>query len=126
MRHIIQGDKRNCGQIAVAVLTNQPLEVIEKLVGHTHGTRTKELSSALREFGFSSLNRRRVVREFPSKKWFGIIHTRKIGDRRGGHWVAVANGRTWDGCANRSMPISLYAEKLAEQNWKITAALDVW
>lgn len=126
MKHIIQGDKRNCGQIAVAILTNRSLEEVEKVVGHTHSTRTKELAKALGYFGYSALNRRKAVKTFPTGKWFGIVHTRFKTRQRGGHWVAVAKGKVYDGCVSRAMSIEEYTQMLDETGWKITAALPVW
>lgn len=127
MKHIIQEDKRNCGQIAVAVLTNQKLEDVEKVIGHTHGTKTKELSKALGCFGYSALNRRKTVRVFPTgNRWFGIVHTRAKTAKRGGHWIAIANGKVYDGCELRIMSIGEYVRKLDLRGWRITAALPVW
>lgn len=126
MRRIKQLDKRNCGQIAVAVLTNIPLIDVENFFGHTHGTKTKDLIIALRRLGFSCPNRRKSVRKFPSDKWFGIVHTRAKKSKHGGHWIVVAKGKVWDGCADRTMCIGEYVKKLDQSGWRITAILPVW
>lgn len=125
MRWIKQHNYRNCGQIAVAVLAEVPLKQVESLFGHHHSSYTRELVSALRELGFECPDRRKAVRKWPAEDFFGIVHIRAKGDQRGGHFVAIAKGKAWDGCATRSMKFSEWIEKELSAGWRITAILPV-
>jgi len=60
-----QYDKRNCGQIAVAVITGQPLREVYEIIGHDGGTKTKDLARALRKFGYSCPNKLKKLKEKP-------------------------------------------------------------
>lgn len=120
-----QGDKRNCGQIAVAVLTGKTVGDIETIIGHCHGTRTKELRYALISQGYTCPERRPVVKEFPGAFAFGIIRLRANGKKSGGHWVAVAYGKAWDGASGGPMLICDYAVLCSNRSWHITAYLPV-
>lgn len=126
IRWIEQFDKRNCGQIAVAVLSGKPLAEIEKIVGHDHGTRTKDLSRALSECDLSAPRRRKASRQWPSKRWIGIAHTRAKDKKTGGHWIVIHRGKVYDGCAMRVMTIEDYKSEIDNHGWKLTALLPVW
>lgn len=121
-----QGEYRNCGQIAVAILTDKSVEEVEKLIGHKHGTKTKELALALHKYNYRSPTRRARSNKMPDKHWRGIIHTRHNGQKRGGHWIAVYDGTVFDGCSRGPMTVKEYAEQLALTDWRITAVLPVW
>ena len=120
-----QYDRGNCGQIAVAVLTGKTVEQIEAIIGHRHGTRTKELRNALISQGYTCPERRPVVKEFPGAFAFGIIHLRENGKKSGGHWVAVAYGEAWDGTAGGPMLTCDYAVLVGQCSWHITAYMPV-
>lgn len=91
-----QTGKRNCGQIAVASLTDNPVETIERLVGHSHGTKTKELAKVLRDFGWYSSGRCKPIRFLPEWPKYALaqIHA---DDRAGWHWIAIGDGKVYDG-----------------------------
>lgn len=125
MRWIKQHNHRNCGQIAVAVLTGASLKKIESMFGHHHGSYTRELVAVLRELGFKCPDRRKSTRKWPTKDFFGIIHIREQGDKRGGHYVAVANGKVWDGCATKPMKLPEWIVEEIIRGWRITATLPV-
>lgn len=122
--------KRNCGQIAVAALTGSPLDKVQEIIGHKHGTQTKALVHALRTLGYSCPDR---VRNWNSIDWWraqGIAQVREAG-RSGWHWVAIGLGenghvQAFDG--NRSGPMDLadymkYIE--TAYGWRITSFLPV-
>lgn len=115
MQFIEQKLKRNCGQIAVAALTDTPLEKVHELIGHKHGTRTWELAIALERLGYESPLHANphAWKQALAAFWecFGIAQVHSAG-RAGWHWVAIgkdANGHTavYDG--NRSGPMELGA-----------------
>lgn len=106
MRWIEQKGSNNCGQIAVAVLADVELEIIERMVGHKHGTNTHTLVRVLRELGFKCRDDCRV-RTRPEMglgqvhDTFGVLRLRN-GEyirrkRHGWHWVAIDGPRIWDG-----------------------------
>lgn len=128
MRFIKQNpDTRNCGQIAVAMLTNRTVEEIQTIVGHSHGTKTRELISALRGLGYGTADRcHRYIRQFTP---FGLaqVHSNQ---RPGWHWVAVGAGYVWDGNGYGEIGAEVY-ETCArlfynDETVHITSYLGVW
>lgn len=121
---IMQHNRRNCGQIAVAALTDTPLEQVTEIIGHKHGTKTKELVRALRTLGYACHDR-------VKPGWAASIHGFGIGQLRapgrpGWHWVAIAGGVVYDG--NRSGPMAFdeYVRyQLAAEQARITSFLVV-
>ena len=91
MRFIRQKNFRNCGQIAVAMLVDRPLEDITEVIPHSHGTRTKELVRALRHFGYSCPDR---MQRKPIDFGLAQLHMSKSGwvIRGSWHWVAIGFG----------------------------------
>lgn len=124
MKFYSQTDKRNCGQIAVAAITERTVEEIEQIVGHNHGTKTKELIAALHACGFECGKRcaRAVI---VSPHAFGIAQLHSP-DRAGWHWVAVGEGKFWDGhFVSGAWPIEAYLELCSRANCHITSLLEV-
>lgn len=101
--------KRNCGHIAVACITDTPLEKVYEIIGHKHGTNTRAIIMALRTMGWGCPNK---VRKWKGQDWwraFGIAQVRTPG-RRSWHWVVIAKGKNchmqvFDG--ERSGPMDL-------------------
>jgi hypothetical protein len=104
-----QGAKRNCGQIAVAALTGKTVEEIEAVVGHSHGTKTKELAEALRRLGCLCDDRARPLSQFVSWPDTALLQVRG-GGRPGWHWVAYEKGMVCDGHQDGPMTLSDYVE----------------
>ncbi len=109
MTHHKQGSKRNCGQIAVAVLTDKTVEEVEALVGHSHGTKTGDLSRVIRLLGYSC-----GKRCLPFKP--GVKLTRALAQMHkpgysGWHWVAVIDDAVYDGHFARPFPLAEYTTR---------------
>jgi len=86
MRKWIKQDKRRCcGQIAVAVITGRSLKYIIKLIGHDHGTQTRELARVLWKLGYKCPSRLKRLKERPKLAIAKLSH--KL--RHGWHWVVI-------------------------------------
>jgi hypothetical protein len=90
---IKQGSKRNCGQIAVAVITGESLEKVSYVIGHDHGTKTKELAKALRFFGYDCPDRLQRLKERPK---LAIAKLSTYG-KSSWHWVVIDGDKIYDG-----------------------------
>jgi hypothetical protein len=131
-----QSTLHNCGQIAVASLTDNPVDKVEAIVGHTHGTRTHELIAALQALQWYALAPRCIsVNEsvggldLPD---YAILQVRwnVNGKRRNAwHWVALADRMVYDG--GMEAPMELFDYRLAIRDYpyldtgRITACLPV-
>ena len=85
--------KKNCGQLAVAMVTGKSIEKVENYFGHDHGTKSKDLAAALKHFGFSCSNRLLVMKERP----ICAIAKLKYPSKSGWHWVVVYKDKIYDG-----------------------------
>lgn len=102
-----QYGKRNCGQIAVATLAEVNPKIVEKIIGHSHGTQTKELIAALCTLGLEPLSDKCIpVRLFPNPPQFALCQLH-ADDRAGWHWIALGYGCIFDG--NETQPIERQA-----------------
>lgn len=88
-----QYDKRNCGQIAVAVITGKSLRKVYEIIGHDKATSTKDLAKALRKFGYSCPNRLKRLKEKPKLAIAKLSH--KL--RSGWHWIVIDRNKIYDG-----------------------------
>jgi hypothetical protein len=121
MKFYHQFSKRNCGQIAVAAITERPVKEIEAIVGHNHGTSTKELIRALEACGFSVLAKRCSPHTLPTLGLAQVHNTKP-----GWHWVAIGDGRVWDGTEAGAILLSEYrAIVAAHHNGRLTSFLPV-
>jgi len=102
---------RLCGHACVAMVVGVPLEEVIAVIGHSHGTKTKELVSALRCFGVVCSNRLRVV-----KTTLPDLCIAEQPNKTGSnwHWVVMDHGRRYDPAALCSdpndNPLSSYLE----------------
>jgi hypothetical protein len=119
MIHLKQEGKPNCGQLAVAMLTERPLAEITQLVAHEHGTKTRELIAALRALGYRCGDRcqRKPVD-------FGLAQVHQ-GKKHFWHWIAIGDGCVWDGLLDASLIIDLYKCLMEARGWRITSYLVV-
>lgn len=121
MRWIAQEpETRNCGQIALAVLGDIDYTIAERMIGHKHGTTTKELVAALRVLGFDCPDRCRPMDEPPVLGLAQVRSPRQRRTRRNWHWVVVNRGRIFDGAWG-----SPTGHVLWPHGWKITSYLPV-
>src|SRR5579859_4992488 len=123
MQFYRQDAKRNCGQIAVAAITERSVEEIERIVGHNHGTPTRQLIRALHACGFNSAPRCKPARYFKAIPALCIAQIHNA--RPGWHWVAIGDGKVWDGCAPRVMSLADYAKRMAERGDRFTSFLPI-
>ena len=111
-----------CGQVAVSNLTGRPLKEVVSLVGHAHGTKTKELVKVLRKLGFSCKNKCVRCRGLVPPN--ALLQLHEDGDKRHWHWLAMKNGRILDGATMKSskdeFDINLFSGAV------ITSYLEVW
>lgn len=87
-----------CGQCCVAMLTGSSLRKVINLVGHEHGTKTRELAKVLRRLGYDCPDRLRHVKDLEAslrrvERALVKITWKHV---RGWHWVAWADGVVFD------------------------------
>lgn len=80
---------KTCGHHCVAMIAEVPVFEVVKVIGHTNGTRTKEIAAALRHFGFNPAER---LKRFHHQKQLPVICMLKIIYRKNSHWVVYNNG----------------------------------
>src|SRR5208282_1431115 len=115
-----------CGQIAVAVLTGSTLDKVVQIVGHKHGTRTKELRAAFNALGFDCPVRRPIVKRWPDVPGALLIHIRENNAKKyTGHWVAVCDYVVYDGNGEAPYGLKDYEYLAKEQGWRITSSMPV-
>src|SRR5271166_1635374 len=108
MIHLHQLNKtRNCGQIAVACLTDTPYEKVFEIVGHSHGTKTRELIAALRKLNWKCFDSCQSVKRFTNQpvRCLAQVHSN---EHPGWHWVAIGDAVVYDGNLPCSMILQDY------------------
>lgn len=105
-----------CGQVAIAALTGLPLSEVYELVGHKHGTKTRELVRVLRGLGFITANncRSRV------RPWTGLAQVHQRHRYGGWHWVALDGERIYDGVNGKPDGTVEWPD-----NWRMTSYCEV-
>ena len=109
-------DSKMCGQACLAMLCGISLEEAVALIGHAHGTKTKEIIQALRILGVK-VNSDRLIRiglrkgGFPTTCLCRVIAFKE--DRKAlkeiynwSHWVVLHEGRIYDPAYQR--PVTSY------------------
>lgn len=87
-----------CGQCCVAMLTGATLRRVINLVGHEHGTRTKELVRVIRRLGYDCDDRLRAPRDLAKEladKPRALVKL-TFDTRSTWHWLAWADGKVYD------------------------------
>jgi len=116
MKWIKQYNKPNCGQIAVAVISNKSVREIYKLIGHDGYTGTKDLTKALRKLGFKCPNKLRRLNKRPKLAVAKLSHPLA----HSWHWVVISNNKIFDGnYGNKSGKVNW------KKGWKITSYLPI-
>lgn len=116
---------RICGQIAVAVIADVPLEEVIEVIGHRNGTKSPVLSLALAHYGYKAPKRARALRVAPP---LAIGQLRRVGRSGGGwhwHWVAIIDGTVFDGEVDGPRPLTWYRRDAEHRGWRITSYLPV-
>lgn len=116
-RHVSQPkNSQLCGQACVASLLGVSLEDAIEKVGHSHGTKTKEIASALE----LTKNRRvRGVAKIPS-----LISIRR-GKERNWHWVLYEGDVVMDPSLPWKVDFLPWFKLLLETGGRITSYLDL-
>jgi site-specific DNA-cytosine methylase len=119
-----QRQLRDCGHIAVAALTDLPLEQVKAAINKRGGTATKHLVKTLRALGYDCPNRCRSM-SFLVGSFFGLAQLRSP-IRSGWHWVAIGGGLVYDGNRSGPMPFAQYvAYQKKAYNARLTSFLPV-
>lgn len=113
-------DKRMSGQVAVAVITDRPVEEIIHRVGHSHHTTTRELVGVLEHYGFLCPRRCVRARDYGDLPRLAIAQVHTICSSPW-HWVAVENGRIFDGVWGDPYGIVEWP-----RDFRITSYLPIW
>jgi len=124
MNHIRQYGKRNCGQIAVAVVTGKTVAEIEAIVGHCHGTKTKELVSVLRFLNYACADKCRRKPDDVPVPTLALAQLRRPG-RAGWHWIVVADNMVYDGHYYEAEPLAAYIAVRTALGERITSWLPI-
>jgi hypothetical protein len=90
-----QSGKKNCGVIAVAVLTGVPVTVAAVHIGKNGATTTKQLAKGLRALGYQCPNR--LVKFKLPLPPMAIAKMVSPSRKSGWHWVAISEGKIYDG-----------------------------
>lgn len=87
-----------CGQCCVAMLTGASLSKVINLVGHRHGTKTKELTKVLRRLGYDCPDRLRHAKDLEQalRKVERALVKITWEQTRAWHWVAWAEELIFD------------------------------
>ena len=85
---------KNCGQIAVAVITNKSVKEIENFIKRPNkGTKTKHLARALKHYGFDCGHRLIPLKKKPALA-LAKLH---FPEKRNWHWVVIYKDKIYDG-----------------------------
>jgi hypothetical protein len=100
LKPIYQPEGSNlCGQTCVAMIVGRTLEAVIMVFGHRHATKTRELVSALREYGFrceDRLTRKRKGLPFPKLCIVKVLWHAAGSKRLQSHWVMYWDGEFYD------------------------------
>lgn len=96
-----QDNGRTCGQAVVASILECPLNEAVKLIGHKHGTVTREIVKALRSHGVPVSDRLRsaTFEQLPSR----AILKATIKSRCNWHWMLLWDGQLIDPSAHKPL-----------------------
>lgn len=96
VRHLMQTRPHNCGQTCLAMLAGLPVSEVERDLGKTGKTRTKDLVGWLRRRGWACPDRLVRFRSLlPPLAVVKLVWKTAQGRPRG-HWVVVCRGRWLD------------------------------
>lgn len=93
MKLVVQPkDSSICGQCCVAMISGKKLEDVIKLFGHSHATRTKELSKALKSLGFECEDRLTKLNNTNGFPELCIVKVTYDWRKNSGHWMVYEHG----------------------------------
>jgi len=108
--------KKQCGQIAVAVVAGITLNESILLVGKKGCTRTKDLVTALRKVGYQCPNKCRKMPR-PHLAIAQLHHP----NRKGWHWVVVDGDKIFDGTNGNDR-----GQVVWKNSWRMTSYLPIF
>ena len=83
-----------CGQVAIAVITGEPLAYVIEFVGHRKAMRIKEIVRVLRLLGYKVPDTLERTNAIPAGR--AIVNVRQSREHLG-HWIAAVDGALYDG-----------------------------
>lgn len=109
-----------CGQCCVAMAAGVSLDRACEVVGHRHGTYTRELVTALRALGVATGDKLKRIRRtaplLPCRAVVSIVRYGDTGRRAQAHWMLTWDGEVLD--PGGSWPDGF-------KNWRMTSYLEV-
>lgn len=90
-------NKKNCGVIAVAVITEVSVALAAEKIGKDGATTTKQLVAGLRKLGYECPTRCKRMPRPP----LGIGQLKCTNRKSGWHWVVVDGDKIYDGINGR-------------------------
>lgn len=88
-----ESGKKNCGVIAVAIITGVSMELAAKAIGKNGATTTKQLVCGLRKLGWNCPDRLQII----PRPQLAIAKLKNPKRRSGWHWVVVDGDKIFDG-----------------------------
>ena len=121
MRHVLQTPgTRVCGQACLAMLFGLSLRDTIDLVGHRHGTKTKELLRHMRAWGLRPENKLRRKKAGPPCQGIFLLSVRKP-PTNWRHWAVMENGVVYD----PTYGVGPYPLQFWEEGVRVTSFLQV-
>jgi len=78
-----------CGHCCVAMITGKPLETVIKVIGHQHGTRTKEIHKAFGAFGIKTPPKLTRFTNHSGLPSLGVVKITYDWRKSSGHWMVI-------------------------------------
>lgn len=104
-----------CGHCCLAAILNISLEESIKLIGHKHGTTTKEL---IKYFYSDSVKLQRTLSNYALCR----VH---FGKRKNTHWIIYNDGNVYDPLLGEYMSYSKWISEFLDYEPRITSSVGI-
>jgi hypothetical protein len=102
---------RLCGQACVAMVIGRDLPLGVEVVGHSHGTKPKELARGVGLLGWHCSGRRtRYTARLPRRAFLSVSAR---GSRKSYHWILLWDDYVYDPCLAVPMSVGEYLDTLS-------------